>query len=195
MARSVRLRPWQHAALARFLAADSVDFLAVATPGAGKPTFALTALRLALAERPRRVIVVTPTAHLKTQWAQAAASLELHLDPAWAPADGALSADMHGIVTTYQQVAMSVPALRVLAQGALVILDEVHHGGEERAWGDALREAFGGAPPRLRPPGPPFRSNTPALPCVPFEVSQAVPHFEYGYADPLRDRRVVRPSH
>jgi len=149
MARSVRLRPWQHAALARFLATESADFLAVATPGAGKTTFALTAVRLALAERPRRVIVVTPTVHLKTQWAQAANQLELHLDPAWAPADGALSADMHGMVTTYQQVALSVPALRSLAQGALVVLDEIHHGGEERAWGDALRDAFGGAARRL----------------------------------------------
>jgi superfamily II DNA or RNA helicase len=193
MSRSVRLRPWQHAALARFLAAETVDFLAVATPGAGKTTFALTALRLALAEKARRVIVVTPTAHLKTQWAQAAAGLELHLDPAWAPADGSLSADMHGIVTTYQQVAMSVPALRLLAQGALVILDEVHHGGEERAWGDALREAFGGAARRLSLSGTPFRSDTRAIPFVRYEISQAVPDFEYGYGDALRDGRVVRP--
>src|SRR5579859_2751604 len=130
MSRTVRLRPWQHAALSSFLAAERPDFLAVATPGAGKTTFALTALRVALADRPRRVIVVTPTAHLKTQWAQAAADLQLHLDPAWAPADGGLSADMHGVVTTYQQVALSVPALRSLARGALIVLDEVHHGGE-----------------------------------------------------------------
>src|SRR5258708_32609849 len=166
MSRSVRLRPWQHAALARFLAAETVDFLAVATPGAGKTTFALTALRLALAEKARRGIVVTPTAHLKTQWAQAAAGLELHLDPAWAPADGALSADMHGIVTTYQQVAMSVPALRVLAQGALVILDELHHGGEERAWGDAFRASFGGALRRLCLSGTPFRGHARPFPFV-----------------------------
>src|ERR1700682_2963219 len=193
MSASVRLRPWQHAALARFLAAERLDFLAVATPGAGKTTFALTAVRLALAERPRRVIVVTPTAHLKTQWAQAAHQLELHLDPAWAPADGALSADMHGVVTTYQQVALSVPALRSLAQGALVVLDEVHHGGEERAWGDALRDAFGGAARRLSLSGTPFRSDTRAIPFVRYEVSQAVPDFEDGYGDALRDGRVVRP--
>jgi superfamily II DNA or RNA helicase len=193
MSRSVRLRPWQHAALAQFMATDRLDFLAVATPGAGKTTFALTAVRVALAERPRRVIVVTPTAHLKTQWAQAASALQLHLDPAWAPADGVLSADMHGVVTTYQQVALSVPALRSLAQGALVILDEIHHGGEERAWGDALREAFGGAARRLCLSGTPFRSDTRAIPFVRYENSQAVPDFEYGYGDALRDGRVVRP--
>src|SRR5258707_12884061 len=103
MSRSVRLRPWQHAALARFLAAETVDFLAVATPGAGKTTFALTALRLALAEKARRGIVGAPTAHLKTQWAQAAAGPELHPDPSCAPADRRLAADMPGIGTTYPQ--------------------------------------------------------------------------------------------
>jgi superfamily II DNA or RNA helicase len=190
---SVRLRPWQHAALTRFQASPRADFLAVATPGAGKTTFALTALRLALAERSMRVIVVTPTAHLKSQWARAAAKLQLHLDPAWSPADGALPADMHGVVTTYQQVALSPAVLRQLALQAFVILDEVHHGGEERAWGDALQEAFGSAARRLSLSGTPFRSDTRAIPFVRYEADEAVPDFEYGYGDALRDGGVVRP--
>jgi superfamily II DNA or RNA helicase len=193
MSRSVRLRPWQHAALARFLAAERPDFLAVATPGAGKTTFALTALRVVLADCPRRIVVVTPTAHLKTQWAQAAAQLQLHLDPAWSPSDGHLPKDMHGVVTTYQQVALSAPAMRSIAQDALVILDEVHHGGEERVWGDALRSAFGAAARRLSLSGTPFRSDTRAIPFVRYVADEAVPDFEYGYGDALRDGRVVRP--
>nr|MBA3251981.1 DEAD/DEAH box helicase family protein [Geodermatophilaceae bacterium] len=72
MTRSIRLRPWQKAALDRFVASSTSDFLAVATPGAGKTTFALTAARHRLAERPGRLVVVAPTAHLKSQWAQAA---------------------------------------------------------------------------------------------------------------------------
>lgn len=165
----------------------------MATPGAGKTTFALTALRLALAERLTRAVVVTPTAHLKTQWARAAAQLQVHLDPAWSPADGGLPADMHGVVTTYQQVALNPTVLRGLAQHAFVILDEVHHGGEERAWGDALREAFGGAARRLCLSGTPFRSDTRAIPFVHYEADEAVPDFEYGYGDALRDGGVVRP--
>src|SRR5713101_9929071 len=104
MSDSVRLRLWQHAALEAFVNSRGPDFLAVATPGAGKTTFALVAARMVLAERPARVIVVTPTAHLKSQWAQAAARLQLHLDPAWSSSDASLAADMHGVVTTYQQV-------------------------------------------------------------------------------------------
>jgi hypothetical protein len=39
---------------------------------------------------------------------------------------------MHGVVTTYHQVAVNPPAVRRLAAGAFVVLDEVHHGGEDR---------------------------------------------------------------
>jgi superfamily II DNA or RNA helicase len=168
------------------------DFLAVATPGAGKTTFALVAARLLLAQRPRRVIVVTPTAHLKSQWTAAAARLDLHLDPDWSPAEST-SADMHGIVTTYQQVALNPDNLQRLAQCAFVVLDEIHHGGEDRAWGAALQQAFGGAYARLSLSGTPFRSDTRAIPFVRYDGDEAVPDYEYGYADALRDGGVVRP--
>ena len=39
---------------------------------------------------PAPVVAVTPTAHLKTQWAQAAARLQLHFDPAWLAGSGKL---------------------------------------------------------------------------------------------------------
>ncbi|HEY2997060.1 MAG TPA: DEAD/DEAH box helicase family protein, partial [Acidimicrobiales bacterium] len=61
MSRRVRLRPWQKRALDRLAAADASDFLAVATPGAGKTTFALCAAVHDLADHPgRRLIVVAP---------------------------------------------------------------------------------------------------------------------------------------
>ena len=53
--------------------------------------------------------MVAPTAHLKVQWAEAAVAFDLHLDPQWSAADGALPADMHGVVMTYQQVAGCAP--------------------------------------------------------------------------------------
>src|SRR5881397_2690451 len=149
MTRIVRLRPWQKAALDRFVEAPKPDFLAVATPGAGKTTFALTAARHELAVRPRRLIVVAPTAHLKVQWARAAAAFSLHLDPSWASADGRLPGDMHGIVTSYQQVATSASLLRRVSRDAFVVFDELHHAADERAWGAAIQEAFGESSRRL----------------------------------------------
>jgi superfamily II DNA or RNA helicase len=194
MSRTVRLRPWQKRALDRLAATDAPDFLAVATPGAGKTTFALCAAVHDLAAHPgRRLVVVAPTAHLKLQWADAAARLGLHLEPRWSPAGGRLPADVHGIVTTYQQVAGNPDALRPLAAQALVVLDEVHHAGDERAWGESVRRAFEAAPRRLALSGTPFRSDTLAIPFVRYVGDEAVPDYEYGYADALGDGRVVRP--
>lgn len=193
MTRTVRLRPWQKAALDRFVEAAQPDFLAVATPGAGKTTFALTAARHELAARPGRLVVVAPTAHLKLQWARAAAAFSLHLDPAWSAADGRLPPDMHGIVTSYQQVAASASVLARLARDAFVVFDELHHAAEDRAWGAAIAEAFEHSGRRLALSGTPFRSDTRAIPFVSYKGEEAVPDYEYSYGDALADGRVVRP--
>lgn len=194
MSRTVRLRPWQRAALDKLAAHPYPDFLAVATPGAGKTTFALAAAALSLRQnRRRRIVVCAPTAHLKLQWAQAAARFGLHLDPNWSAASGRLPGDMHGIVTTYQQVATSAEALRALTEDAFVILDEIHHASDDRSWGDSVRTAFEPAHMRLALSGTPFRSDTRAIPFVRYRIEEAESDFEYGYADALRDGGVVRP--
>ncbi len=195
MSRRVHLRPWQKEALERFLQAGASDFLTVATPGAGKTTFALTAAvnRLAAPDGPRRLIVVAPTAHLKRQWAAAAASFGVHLDHQWAPADGSLPPDMHGIVTTYQQVAACAPLLASQAARSMVIFDEIHHAGDDRAWGSSVRQAFEGAALRLSLSGTPFRSDTRSIPFLRYELDEARPDYEYGYGQALADGRVVRP--
>ena len=193
----IRLRRWQKAALDAFRARSGPDFLAVATPGAGKTTFALAAVRQHLAEHPRRrLVVVAPTAHLKGQWADAAERLDLHLEPAWTAADGRLPADVHGMVTTYQQGAGSAADVARIARDAFVVLDEAHHSGEDRAWGDAARTAFDGAAVRLSLSGTPFRSDTRAIPFVDYDdEGLALADLEYGYAEAMRDGGVVRPVH
>src|SRR5688500_18687535 len=142
MSRTIRLRPWQKAAFDSFVASPSRDFLAVATPGAGKTTFALAAVRHELGRHPTRLVVAAPTAPLKHQWPRAAHGFGLHLGPSWSASNGRLAGDVHGVVTTYQQVATSAAEIRQLATEAVVVLDELHHAGDERGWGDAIRHAF-----------------------------------------------------
>ena len=198
MSDRVQLRPWQREAFDKFAASEQPDFLAVATPGAGKTTFALACARWALGNERRRLVIVAPTTHLKTQWALAAHRMGLHVDHNWSPGD-AVPKDVHGIVTTYQQVATSDTAkkLRGLSNDAFVVLDEVHHAGDERAWGDGVRTAFQLAHRRLCLSGTPFRSDTAAIPFVQYaetgQGGEAQPDFTYGYADALRDGGVVRP--
>lgn len=193
MARStLRLRPWQRDALDRYEQSNAVDFLAVATPGAGKTTFALTAARLTLPAISGRLVIVAPTRHLKEQWADAAEAFGLHLDADWSPTEP-LPADVHGLVTTYQQVGSSPESVAEVANGGFMILDEIHHAGDERSWGEGVRVAGAGAARRLSLSGTPFRSDTRAIPFVNYQSDQVVPDIEYGYGDALADGRVVRP--
>jgi superfamily II DNA or RNA helicase len=194
------LREWQRRAVARYLASKPRDFLAAATPGAGKTTFGLRVAAELLADRTvTAVTVVTPTEHLKYQWAQAASRVGIALDPEFRNTSGATSRDYHGAVLTYAQVAAH-PVLhraRTDARRTLVILDEVHHAGDAKSWGDAIREAFEPATRRVALTGTPFRSDDNPIPFVTYQPDRdGVPHSKadhsYGYADALRDG-VVRP--
>jgi superfamily II DNA or RNA helicase len=183
-----------------YLRSQPRDFLAVATPGAGKTTFALRiASELLAAGVVQGVTVVAPTEHLKTQWALAAASVGIRLDPGFKNSQGATSADFHGVAVTYAGVAAH-PLLhraRTERRRTLVILDEVHHAGDALSWGDAVREAFEPATRRLSLTGTPFRSDTNPIPFVRYErgsdgITRSGSDHSYGYGDALRDG-VVRP--
>jgi superfamily II DNA or RNA helicase len=198
----LRLRRWQKAALDRFEAHPQRDFLTVATPGAGKTTFALTAALRDLARHPHRaLVVVVPTQHLKHQWSDAAADLRLHLEPEWSSSTS-FPGDMHGVVVTYQQVAAAARLLGTAADDAFVIFDEIHHAGAEHAWGDGIAMAFATAARRLSLSGTPFRSDDNPIPFVTYgphehapwaEEDEAAAHYDYGYGEALQDGGVVRP--
>jgi superfamily II DNA or RNA helicase len=194
------LRAWQQAALDDYLERGPRDYLAAATPGAGKTAFAL---RVAVELLERRVVhqltVVAPTEHLKRQWAEAAQRVGIPLDPAFSGRRGRTSRDYSGVVVTYAGVASHPMLQRARCENrrTLVVLDEIHHAGDSLSWGDAVREAFDPAARRLALTGTPFRSDTNPIPFVTYApgtdgVSVSRADHTYGYADALRDG-VVRP--
>ncbi|MGA8209878.1 MAG: DEAD/DEAH box helicase, partial [Nocardioidaceae bacterium] len=197
---ATKLRAWQSAALDQYFSTSPRDFLAVATPGAGKTTFALTVAAELLARRVvERVTVVAPTEHPKTQWAEAAARVGIPLDPAYAGRKGRTSGDFVGVAVTYAGVSMNPLAHRIRTERfkTLVILDEVHHAGDALSWGEAVREAFEPAARRLALTGTPFRSDINPIPFVSYApgadgVARSVADYTYGYAHALADH-VVRP--
>ncbi len=195
-----KLRAWQAEALDLYFEREPRDFLAAATPGAGKTTFAL---RLATELIARRVVdqitVVAPTEHLKKQWADAAHRVGIRLNPEFKNSHGFGGRRFHGVAVTYAQVAVRAAHHRSLTESArtLVILDEVHHGGDALSWGDAIREAFDSATRRLSLTGTPFRSDTAPIPFVSYlpdehGVRLSQTDYNYGYGRALRDG-VVRP--
>ncbi len=194
------LRGWQRRALVKYLAAKPRDFLAVATPGSGKTTFALRIAAELLAEHTvEHITVVVPTEHLKIQWAQAAAAAGIALDPKFSNANAQTSSEYHGVVVTYAQVASHPTRHRVRTENrkTLVIFDEIHHGGDAKSWGEAIREAFDDATRRLALTGTPFRSDDSAIPFVSYTpegdgLMRSQADHTYGYAEALADG-VVRP--
>jgi superfamily II DNA or RNA helicase len=194
------LRAWQRSALARYLAAAPRDFLAVATPGAGKTAFALRVAAELLADRViESITVVTPTEHLKHQWSAAAAQVGVAIDPDFRNSTGGTSSDYTGIAVTYAGVAAHPLLHRARTENrrTLVVLDEVHHAGDARSWGDAVKEAFDPAVRRLTLTGTPFRSDDNPIPFVDYlpdaegALRSRADH-AYGYAEALADG-VVRP--
>ena len=176
------------------------DFLAVATPGAGKTTFALRiAVELMGQGIVDKVTVVCPTEHLKGQWADAAARVGIHIDPSFTNAQGRAGSHFDGVAVTYAQVGANpaVHEMRTRDYRTLVILDEIHHAGDSLSWGDGVRQAFGDATRRLALTGTPFRSDTSPIPFVRYVedadgIRRSHADYSYGYGDALRDM-VVRP--
>lgn len=195
-----KLRAWQEEAIESYFTTEPRDFLAAATPGAGKTTFALRLAAELLARRTvDRITVVAPTEHLKKQWADAAHRAGIRLDPTFTNAAGRYSRHFHGVVVTYAQVAVRAALHRDITESSktLVILDEVHHGGDALSWGDAIREAFESATRRLSLTGTPFRSDTAPIPFVSYlpdkqGIRTSLTDYNYGYGRALADG-VVRP--
>lgn len=194
------LRGWQRRALVRYLSAKPKDFLLVATPGAGKTTFALRIAGELLADGTvERITVVVPTEHLKIQWADAAARTGIALDPKFSNSNSQTSDDYNGVVVTYAQVANHPMRHRVRTENrrTLVIFDEIHHGGDAKSWGEGIREAYSDATQRLALTGTPFRSDDSAIPFVSYSPDEqgllrSSADHTYGYSDALTDG-VVRP--
>ena len=181
-------RAWAKACYAQFLRSESENFLVDACPGAGKTKFAVM---VALNELKRgavdRVDVVGPSVHICRQWAEEMANWGVHLDLE----NDRESSDCVGRVFTYQRLGMSAESLRTPSNPRrMVILDEIHHAGDNRTWGDALRTVFSNATRRLLLSGTPFRSDGNPIPFVGYSRGNhgvSVSDYAYGYGEALRD--------
>jgi superfamily II DNA or RNA helicase len=202
--KGIELRDWQQEAIDEFMSRISsrgidlkafASFLCVACPGAGKTIYMLT---IAYLLRQLGLItwieVCVPSTCLTLQVAATAKKL-FGLDLWHGTAlDLPNNETFHGQVSTYQAVCMGpdVWRARCSSESVLLIADEVHHVGEEKAWGESFKFAFDGAKYRLLTSGTPFRSDNQPIPYVTYAkdekgylVSQS--DYVYGYGDALRD--------
>ena len=197
---TTRLREWQTECLRQLHAAFDAqrDFLVTATPGAGKTTLALAfAYELVRQGKIDHIHVVAPTRPIRKHWQDAAEAWGLRLGRRSNVRlrNGSLPIDIGGVATTYSQVAQEpdAHAVSVEARLALAILDECHHSGDRRAWGEGVKEAFEGARFRLHLSGTPFRQDGNVIPFIgygPDGVSRS--DFPYRYSRAIAEN-VCRP--
>ncbi|MET0416643.1 MAG: DEAD/DEAH box helicase family protein [Actinoplanes sp.] len=178
------LRQWQRRATDKFYQLNQRDFLVSATPGAGKTKFALSLANRLLDERTvDRIVVIVPTDALRQQWADAAGAAGISLMPVADECDYD-KAGYQGCVVTYAQIGRGAGAdllRRTTARPTMAILDEIHHAGEQRAWGDGLTRAVEKATVRLALTGTPWRrDNTSPIPFVNYDENGTV-QVDYGY--------------
>lgn len=156
------LRQWQQDAIDKFYAHGDRDFLVCATPGAGKTTFGLELARRLLDEGTvRRVAVIVPTDALRQQWADEAGRVGIHLKPVIQETDYEKAGYM-GYVATYAQLARGAGtdlARRSARVSTLALIDEIHHAGESKSWGDGLTHALEDATARVALTGTPWRQD------------------------------------
>lgn len=187
--RQVIPRQWQTEFLRRW-ASTSGDYLLSALPGGGKTIAALLAAVQFIKENPRgKIIIIVPSTNLRDQWQTEAAnafgielqSKEFHFT---------LKGDFHGAVSTYQTVANQAAIFRAMVskQPTLVILDEVHHAGDDQTWGSAIRSAFEPARRRLCLSGTPFRTDGTPIPFLNYDADgYCVPDMTYDYPTAIKD--------
>ena len=193
--RDPSLREWQRRALAAMDRWRSGPFLIAAAPGAGKTRPALVFARELLRRgEADRVAVVCPTAPLTQQWAAAAGALGIDLQP---DSPHLLTTkDFQGVAVTYARVAASAATYgSECTARTLVIADEVHHLGDELAWGDGFKRAFARAGRTLLLSGTPFRSDDAPIPGISYDGDGfSEPDVAYSYAESIADgacRRMI----
>jgi superfamily II DNA or RNA helicase len=185
-------REWQTHARDLFLSQPKKNFTVAATPGAGKTWFSLVLAKLLKEEGTiERIIVVVPTDALRSQWADAAEETGLSLMPVTGP-DDYDKAGYDGCVVTYAQAARGVGSnllRRITRRPTIALLDEIHHAGEKRAWGDGLTDALEHAVHRICLTGTPWRKDsTSPIPFVDYDSDgKVVVDFAYEYGTAVSD--------
>lgn len=164
-------------------------FMLIAIPGGGKTMAALEACRRWMAAgSDRRVIFVVPTDNLREQWKDEAANFGISLQTKEFGTN--FKHGFQGAVVTYYLVANQPLVFRKLCSVAptMVVLDEIHHCGDEAHFGNGITTAFELAKERLLMSGTPWKSDGRSIPFVKYDGNgYAVGNFSYDYPRALNE--------
>ena len=166
------LRGWQRRAMVRILLSGQPTSWPSRRPARARPRSRCASRRELLADgRWTRITVVAPTEHLKTSGRRPPRGVGIALDPEFSNSSAQQLRRVprrRGHLRAGGQRTLR-HRVRTENRRTLVVLDEIHHAGDAKSWGDAIREAFGDATRRLALTGTPFRSDDSPIPFVIYE--------------------------
>lgn len=147
------------------------------------------------------LVVVCPTVHIKQQWSETAEHMTcdnvtdeqiiMRTDRSdWLTRPGAPK--HNALAVTYAAITAHPEHWARTLQGAYVILDEVHHAGERRRWGQALKQAMTGARFQLATTGTPFREDQCPIAGLSYDpvTYRVISDYEYTYASAVANATV-----
>ncbi|MEU3290255.1 DEAD/DEAH box helicase [Streptomyces longwoodensis] len=141
-------REWQQAAFEDFTSRLPHTYPAAVCPGGGKTEYALAVAKYLIQQgQINFVIVVSPTDALTRQWADKGAQFGIALNPEMSSRPLNQSREFVGGSVTYGLLAGKKETAAAFSKAmqirrTMVILDEAHHTGENKAWGIAVQTAF-----------------------------------------------------
>lgn len=159
-----------------------------ACPGSGKTKMVLHVAKELLADGAIDFfVVVAPTDYIRAQWARSAYESGIKLLPM---KNSRNHLNYHGIAISYAQMILLSDFLATLCLTwrVLVVFDEVHHAGDDKAWGVAMAKAFAGAARILNISGTPFRSDNSMIPFVEYRDGISTNDFAYSYGEAIQDK-------
>lgn len=203
-------RPWQKRFIAKYHGCSDQNFLLVACPGAGKTLAAGFVIKDLLDNGTvERLLIVVPTSALREQWMVALASLGIAIDSITmnnelGEKDTIDGRKCDGWVVTYQSLFSDHGRHKFhrkfnSRKKTMVILDEIHHLGDDASWGKAALDILGPCVKRLGLTGTPFNGSGDTIPFVEFDESglaryrdpdDGLPYprgFDYSYGRALQD--------
>jgi superfamily II DNA or RNA helicase len=189
----ISLREWQSNALQALSYHDGQVFNLEVVYGAGKTLFGVLAA-LKLKTPSDLIFILAPTIPIRNSWVHKFHENGQEIDCNWS--GNYLNPEFQGVALTYAALRGLVPNIKALqARGfrIILILDECHHNGADRATGKYIEEAFSQSRKILNLSGTFFRHDDSIIHGGILSKDNTYEcHFEYSYLDALR-ANIVRP--
>ncbi|QMU63032.1 MAG: DEAD/DEAH box helicase [Flavobacteriaceae bacterium] len=197
--KEIELRKWQQDCFAKLIKVrkgGGNSFLAVAGVGSGKTMFSSYTFNYLLKSGEfDSVIVISPTENIKKNWSVTFQKFfNIRVDHGY-QFKYAWPRDCNGISITFQSLnPLNLEILKkYVNQRVVLIVDEVHHAGDDKSWGNAIREIGDEAGFVLLLSGTPDRNDNAEIPFVTYKKIgdrkyELQYDYSYGYAESVKDK-------